>query len=556
MQVINIGTNIIGILGSIFHRCMGISPCHAAKRAPAPDPLTESHTQHRGVLEVPKGILKSSPMPSTPITAIEPLEFEPSPMTVSSGNDMTVEEQSSSASTDRTKITLRDGDSIIEYVKRSADEFQRMPQSKAYDTSVEEFADSIADISKFLTTDSRMTKWLATPACLHEVPLVKIMADIARRVAGPAHKHSIAGLKDLEKRLGHTTQATLTLDIALENFMNLFRRECLQLETCDDYVADWMRRPGLPTFKLTEEHFRKMVPLSKILAKQFGLQALPEDDDSLKRLVVEALPKQVRRGIQKKLRDRCQTVGDISYDAVSLQTLKELSHVVEDKLGFAERRRSPYSARRANALIRSPHFEGGEEDVPEDFSDDASADLMYSAYNRASSTRYPPQRSAPNRVARSFGRSTTSRDRSSTSRGRSLRRRPSPNPVRAHSIVTFDPTKADSCANCGHTGHTARTCTQPRDDERIKRNIKSFVEHKAKAVAQGTSTAVLKSMQTSMAAAMYREQCESDSLDEEHCIECETDTDATDPEDSTASEGGDEVEEESNRTDSERSHRK
>ena len=63
-------------------------------------------------------------------------------------------------------------------------------------------------------------------------------------------------------------------------------------------------------------------------------------------------------------------------------------------------------------------------------------------------------------------------------------------------------------------------------------------------------------MQTSMAAAMYREQCDSDSLDEEHCIECETDTDATDPEDSTASEGGDEVEEESNRTDSERSHRK
>ena len=80
--------------------------------------------------------------------------------------------------------------------------------------------------------------------------------------------------------------------------------------------------------------------------------------------------------------------------------------------------------------------------------------------------------------------------------------------------------------------------------------------HKAKAVAQGTSTAVLKSMQTSMAAAMYREQCESVSLEEEQCIDCETDTDATDPEGSTTSEGEDDVEEDSNRAYSEKSQRK
>ena len=117
--------------------------------------------------------------------------------------------------------------------------------------------------------------------------------------------------------------------------------------------------------------------------------------------------------------------------------------------------------------------------------------------------------------------------------------------------MAFDPSRADACANCGQTGHRASQCKEPKDEERIKRNIQLHIEHKAK----GHSTAVLKSMTAAMADALYEEQC-GVPPDNRH-YQCDsTDVDETDPESSIASEGEDEDEEETNRADSAKSHSK
>ena len=181
-------------------------------------------------------------------------------------------------------------------------------------------------------------------------------------------------------------------------------------------------------------------------------------------------------------------------------------------------------------------------------SDRTSADLKYSAYNRTSRTRTPPGSERRGREWRTGSRAPSA-DRS---RERT-RRDASPHPSRVslrsaasvNAVIPFDPTKKDSCANCGHQGHLAKDCKHPIDKERVKKNIELFVKHKSASV-QLASVAVAKAMATEL----YREQCENPSERED-----ETDVDATDAEDSLASDEGEDEEEEA-LPDSARSQRK
>ena len=216
-----------------------------------------------------------------------------------------------------------------------------------------------------------------------------------------------------------------------------------------------------------------------------------------------------------KLRDRAQDVEDVSFAKVTLQVLRELSHVVEqnvssgrslsrDRSPSRERSRSPSLYSRANATVIPPQAEGGEGNS-ENFSEHnaQSANLTFTAHNRAQNTRAPPKRPEQ--------------------RGRTpARRSPSPHPYgRANSIIAFDFTNADACANCGHPGHRAASCKETIDEDRIKQNIRAFVNNKASSV-KGTSNAVLKKMMTSMEDAMYQEQWD----------DTDTDIDNTNTEDS------------------------
>ena len=487
---------------------------------PPPDPLSgERSSRVPGVLPIKKDAFEDSPALSSPIEGIEPVVIESTPVTVAPSGDSGVEspaaeeptaagtEEVSSSTSSKLKITWKDSADIVEHVKKSAKSFTLMPASKTSEQSVEDFATCVHDVEQFLTTDTRMVQWLGNQDALALTSLLAIMIEIVKVVAGNAHKGTIAESRDLSKKmLGGLQAEFLTVEAALDNFMNLFRKECLQLESVDSYVTNKLHSPNLRTFKQTEEHFRRALPLSKILSRQFGYEPLPEAEEPLKSKIVSALPTSIRKGIMSKLRDRAQDVEDVSFAKVTLQVLRELSHVVEqnvssgrslsrDRSPSRERSRSPSLYSRANAAVIPPQTEGGEGNS-ENFSEHnaQSANLTFTAHNRAQNTRAPPKRPEQ--------------------RGRTpARRSPSPHPYgRANPIIPFDFTNADACANCGHPGHRAASCKETIDEDRIKQNIRAFVNNKASSV-KGTSNAVLKKMMTSMEDAMYQEQWDEEDTD-------------------------------------------
>ena len=189
------------------------------------------------------------------------------------------------------------------------------------------------------------------PAALKQVSLVDILVNIVEIVAGKAHKYTVTDSYDLRERLGKPDPTTgmLTLSSALDNFQDLFRGECLQAEQVNAYVSQRMFTPCFRTFKHTEQHFRKNIPLSKILHRQFGHDKISEDEQSLKRLIFKALPASTQNGITSKLRDKADTVGGVTLDAMTLSWLKETCHILEEKAYTRSRSPSPYS--RANAML-------------------------------------------------------------------------------------------------------------------------------------------------------------------------------------------------------------
>ena len=512
----------------------------SVKTEPKPDPLDVKLTTP-GVIPLPghtaQGILPSSVM-STPAISVEPVANTPTHMSIH-GTDIEETKPQVASLESTTKVSWKDGNDIIKHVCDKAQKFVWMPASKSSRTSVEEFAQCVRNVQTLLTKDTRVVNWLSDPATRKRVPLVDLLAEIVQVVAGQAHKFTIADLPDLKERLGHSPDVPLTIDRALYNFMCLFKSECLQMEQCTKYVKNIMYAPGYRTFKRTEEHFRRVAPLSKIIHEQFGIgKPIPGDDQSLIEHIFNALPESTQDGVTSKLRDRANSSQDITLANMSLQYLKEVCFVIEDGKG-SSRSPSPYG--RANVV--TPSFEGGEEESDEYYDDDNStANLQYSAYNRARSTRVPP---------RSLSRSHGPRGNSAT-RGRSVERRSqSPHPSRTgrlksattkatlDAIIAFDPTKANAgnvCANCGHEGHIARSCTEAYDAERVKKNIELYVKHKTRNV--NAPRGQLHAMCTAMATEMLHDQCGSPPASSAG----DTDAEATDPEDSTSDDGEDEDE--------------
>ena len=525
-----------------------------------PDPFdTYSSLTPTSVIALPSRTMAkdsvSSPTLSTPIEAVEPVVGTSSPVVIQEENN---EEKKPRVITDSIKISWKDGDTILKRVREHAQEFKRMPADKSSPDSVEDFAQCVHDVKTFLTKDTRMVQWLGTEAALKVQPLVDILVEIVKVVAGRAHKFTIADSNDLKQRLSATANPTdaLTLETALQNFMNLFRLECLQMEQCKKYVKYTLYTPGYRTFKMTEEHFRRAVPLSEILHKQFGLcKPISTSEEDLRQLIFNALPESTQDGVMSKLRDRAKNGHEISLATMTLQYLKEVCHVLEDGRSRGHGSRSPSPYGRVNAMKAPPSSEGGEEEFCEQHEQeaDSTANLQYSAYNRTQNTRVPPRSRSRSRGA---GSNSAFRGRSTERPRRSL----SPHPNKTgrlkvaatngvlDAIIAFDPTKSNAaniCANCGHEGHTARNCSEPYDADRVKRNIELYVKHKTRNV--NAPKGHLQVMCTAMATQVYQDQCGSPPASSAG----DTDADATDPEDNTSEDDEDEVEEKS--SDSKRS---